>query len=69
MRLDPQWMERLWTIHNIDDADLPSLEEAIQINDQHLILRTCRDAMRNSPDQAVRVEAADLLARIKGFYK
>lgn len=72
MQRDPQWLERLRnlrTIQTITEADLPSLDEVVQFNDRHLILRTCRDAIQRSPDPRVRVKAATLLARIRGFCK
>ncbi len=68
MRGDPQWLERLRAIQNTEEADLPSLEEAQLINDRHLILRTCREAIQHTRDEAVRVKACDLLARMRGFY-
>lgn len=69
MRRDPQWLERLRTIQNIDESDLPSIGEAAEINDRERVLRTCRDAMQHSREHVVRVKAADLLARIRGFYR
>lgn len=69
MRRDPQWLERLRTIQTIDEADLTTLDEAVRFNDRHLVLRTCREAMQRSPDPRVRVKAAALLARIRGFCK
>lgn len=68
MRRDPQWLERLRTIQTVDEADLPDVGEAVQINDRERVLRTCREAMQNSRDHVVRVKAADLLSRIRGFY-
>ena len=69
MRRDLKWLEGLRAIQTIDEADLVPLDEAVKFNDRHLILRTCREAIRHSPDSRVRVKAAVLLARIRGFCK